>query len=145
MTDMQCSSFPRHSNNNSPPCPSSFSPGNLLPRLFATAALLLIRNLTMAHIPLTQRFFLATLMAGRIQEWACEWKREHFLYRVTHQIDYYLMMTSNRKLRFSKRSLYCDRYFVLVSTKASNQPNGSPCTALQILEREPLTSNKEVT
>ena len=38
-----------------------------------------------------------------------------------------LLLTSNWKLSFCIRSLQCDRKFVLVSTKVSNQPDGSPC------------------
>ena len=48
-------------------------------------------------------------------------------YRVTRQVDCHLLLTSNRKLGFSVRSLYCDGTFVEVSTKASRQPDGSPC------------------
>ena len=47
------------------------------------------------------------------------------LYRVTRHIVYYVAFL---KLCYSiKRSLNCDRTFVLMSTKVSKQPDGSPC------------------
>ena len=55
------------------------------------------------------------------------------IYRVTHQFDNKFLLTSIWKLHFSIRSLYCDGTFVLMSTKACNQPDGPPCSHALVL------------
>ena len=49
--------------------------------------------------------------------------------RVVNQVVHYVLFTWNWELRFSIRRLYCNGTFVLTSTKASVQPDGSPCTS----------------
>ena len=40
-------------------------------------------------------------------------------------------------------TLYCDGTYVLLSTKASNQPDGSPCTTVIIVRESPEKAAEE--
>ena len=56
------------------------------------------------------------------------------LIQVDPSVDYKLLSNSQiENLHFSIGSLYCVGTFVLMSTKASNQPDGSPCKGVSEL------------
>ena len=50
------------------------------------------------------------------------------LYRVVHQVVYYLLFTSKQKFRHRIASSYYNATLNLMSTKHSVQPDGPPCT-----------------
>ena len=49
-------------------------------------------------------------------------------YRVAHMVADWLMLVSNLKFHFSIRSFYCEQTLNLMSTRASPQPDVSPCS-----------------
>ena len=66
-------------------------------------------------------------------------------YKVFHQVVHYLLLTSNWKSHFSIWSLYCDWTFILMSTKGSVQPDGTPCRGEEvILQRNFLATLQEL-
>ena len=57
---------------------------------------------------------------------------------------HFILHTSNLKLRFSTRSLFCHRTLVMISTKGSAKPPCSHCISIDSKRRE-IQSNSEIT
>ena len=56
---------------------------------------------------------------------------------------HFILHTSNLKLRFSTRSLFCHRTLVMISTKGSAKPPCSHCISIDSKRRE-IQSNSEI-